>query len=52
MDWLTKYIYFIPTIDTITAEELTYIFLRNIFVSYGIPSKLVIDRDKLFKSKF
>ena len=52
MDRLTKYVYFIPTLLTIKAEELVYIFIRNVFASYRMPVKLVLDRDKLFNSKF
>jgi hypothetical protein len=52
MDRLTKYAYFIPTLSTMKAEELAYVFMRHVFASHGMPSKLVSDRDKLFKSKF
>ena len=52
MDRLTKYTHFIPIRETITAEELVYIFIRYVFVIYGIPIKLITNRDKLFRSKF
>ena len=52
IDRLTKYTYFIPTLSTIKAEELAYVFMRNVFAAHGIPAKLISDRDKLFKSKF
>lgn len=52
MDRLTKYAYFIPIVTTTNAEELAYVFMRHVFASHGMPSRLVSDRDKLFRSKF
>jgi hypothetical protein len=52
VDRLTKYAYFIPCRDTTNAQTLAYVFMRHIFAAHGMPSKLVSDRDKLFKSKF
>ena len=52
LDKLTKYARFIPTRTTNTAPELAYIFMRDIFAHHGMPSRLISDRDKLFKSKF
>jgi len=49
---LTKYAYFILTLLTIKVEELAYVFIRNVFVAHGILAKLILDRDKLFKSRF
>ena len=52
LDRLTKYAYFLPVKKEITAEELAYVFMRHIFAQHGMPSKLISDRDKLFRSKF
>ena len=52
IDRLTKYAYFIPTRNSTTAEQLAYTFMRFIFAHHGMPSKLISDRDKLFRSKF
>jgi hypothetical protein len=49
---LTKYAYFIPYKEGSTAEELVYIFNRNIIANYGIPEEIINNRDKLFISKF
>ncbi|PNH37127.1 hypothetical protein VD0003_g10298, partial [Verticillium dahliae] len=35
-----------------TAEDLAYVFLRNIVGQHGLPKELVSDRDKLFTSNF
>lgn len=45
---LIKYVYFIVTRSTINATKLTYVFIRNIFTAYKMPSKLIFDRDPLF----
>lgn len=49
---LTKYAHFIPYKEASTAEELAYIFLRNILSNHGMPEEIISDRDKLFISKF
>ena len=33
-------------------EELAYIFLKKIIANYGLSRKIILDRDKLFTSKF
>ncbi|PNH26348.1 hypothetical protein BJF96_g10337 [Verticillium dahliae] len=52
VDRLTKYSYFLPYKATGTAEDLAYVFLRNIVGQHGLPKELVSDRDKLFTSNF
>jgi hypothetical protein len=52
VDRLTKYSYFLPYLKTGTAEDLAYVFLRNIAAQHGMPKELVSDRDKLFTSHF
>jgi hypothetical protein len=51
-DRLTKYAYFIPYKEGLTAEELVYTFNRNIITNYEIPEEIISNRDKLFISKF
>jgi hypothetical protein len=50
VDRLTKYAYIIPTTETINAGQIANIILRYIVINYGIPSKIISDRDKLFIS--
>jgi hypothetical protein len=52
IDRLTKYVYFISYKEGLTAEELVYIFNRNIITNYGIPEEIISDRNKLFISNF
>jgi hypothetical protein len=51
-DRLTKFSYFLPYRKSSTAEELAYIFLRRIVANYEFLKKIILDRDKLFISKF
>jgi hypothetical protein len=52
VDRLTKWAYFIPWKETTTAEQLAYLFDRNIVSQHGLPDDITSDRDKLFTSKF
>jgi hypothetical protein len=52
VDRLTKFAYFIPTEESITAEEMAYEVQRTLSANHGMPRKLVSDRDKLFTSKY
>nr|XP_036575130.1 reverse transcriptase domain protein [Colletotrichum truncatum]KAF6781651.1 reverse transcriptase domain protein [Colletotrichum truncatum] len=52
VDRLTKYSYFIPYMESSTAEDLAYKFLQVIVSQHGMPKEIVSDRDKLFTSKF
>ena len=51
-DRMTKYSYFMPYRESSTAEDLSYVYLRNIFANHGLPEEIISDRDKLFTSKF
>ena len=51
-DRLTKYAYFIPYLESSTAEDLAYTFLRFVVGNHGVPEEIISDRDKLFTSKF
>jgi hypothetical protein len=51
-DRLTKYAHFIFYKEGVTAEELIYIFNRNIIINYEISEEIISNRDKLFISNF
>ena len=51
-DRLTKYSYFKPYLESSTAEDLSYEFLRTVFANHRILEEVILDRDKLFTSKF
>jgi hypothetical protein len=49
---LTKFGYFLPYREASTAKKLVYIFLRRIVANHGLLKKIILDRNKLFISKF
>ena len=48
----TKMAHFIPCREAITAEETARVFLEGIVRRYGLPGKIISDRDPRFTSKF
>ena len=48
VDKLTKYAHFVLCKGTLTAEQLRFLVLDRLIRYYGIPRKLISDRDKLF----
>ena len=51
-DRFTKYAYIVPVLGTIDTNIIAQLFLRTIFVNHGILDEVILDRDKLFTSKF
>jgi hypothetical protein len=43
---------FIPCKETITAEGVTDLYLKYVYPQFGIPKKVISDRDTRFMSKF
>ncbi|KAG8905244.1 hypothetical protein FRB99_000411 [Tulasnella sp. 403] len=52
VDRLTKEAHFIPTIETVTAPDLTFLFLHYIFRYHGTPESIISDHGSVFISKF
>ncbi|KAK1916464.1 hypothetical protein P3342_004283 [Pyrenophora teres f. teres] len=52
VDRLTKAAKFIPTEESITAEECAYEVTKALISEHGIPEEFITDRDKLFTSKY
>jgi hypothetical protein len=48
----TKAVIFIPCQETITVEGVATLYLRHIYPRFGIPEKIISDRDTQFTSKF
>jgi hypothetical protein len=48
----TKAVRFIPCTEAITAEGTAKLFLQQIFCHYGLPTKIISDRDPRFTSRF
>lgn len=51
-DRLTKFAHFIPVKHPYTAMSIARLFLDNIVKLYGLPQKVVSDRDTIFLSHF
>ena len=43
---------FIPCTEDITAERVAELFVQRVFQYYGLPQKIISDRDPRFTSKF
>ena len=43
---------FIPCQETITAEGVVALYVWHVYPRYGIPAKVITDRDTRFMSKF
>jgi hypothetical protein len=54
VDKMSRAVIFIPIKDdTVTAEETAYLFRKHVFSrGWGVPLKLISDRDKRFLSHF
>ena len=48
----SNYITFIPCKATCTAPDLARLFYANIVCKFGMPKKIVSDRDSRFLFKF
>ena len=48
----TKAAMFIPCNKEINAEETAALYLKNVVTNFGLPSKIISDRDPRFVSKF
>jgi hypothetical protein len=48
----TKAAIFIPCHETVTAEGVVLLYLRHVYPRFGIPKKIISDRDTRFTSKF
>ena len=52
LDRFSKYITFIPCKATCIALDLARIFYDHIVCKFGMPYKIVSDRDSMFLFKF
>jgi hypothetical protein len=48
----TKAAIFIPCNEDITAEETATLYIKHVFAHFGLPTKVISDRDPRFMSKF
>ena len=52
VDRFSKYVTFIPCKAIFTAPDLARMFYDHIVCKFGMPQKIVSDRDSRFLSKF
>jgi hypothetical protein len=52
IDKFTKWGYFILYLESIILEELSRIYIKEIFVKYRVLTKIISNRDKKFILKF
>ena len=52
VDWLIKKARFILYFEALNAEELIYMFLRNITAFNKLSEEIIFNRDKLFIFNF
>jgi hypothetical protein len=43
---------FIPCVEEISGEETAALYAKHVFTRYGLPTKIISDRDLRFASKF
>ena len=48
----TKAAIFIPCNEEINAEGTAALYIKHVFIHFGLPSKIISDRDPRFASKF
>ena len=48
----TKVLVFIPCTEEITVEGTALLYVKYIFARFGLPSRVISDRDPRFASKF
>jgi len=51
VDQLTKMVYFIPTTEKISAEELARLFRDNMWKLHGLPESIISDREPQFMAE-
>ena len=52
VDKFTKWGYFIVYTKEILAEDITQIYMKEVFAKYGAPNKIISDRDIRFMAAF
>jgi len=52
MDKLTKFALFIPTHDLLTQEDFAKLFVERVVHVYGMPHRIIVDRDKCWATGF
>ena len=48
VDKFTKWGYFIIYIEEILVEDVVQVYIKEVFIKYGVPAKIILDRDIRF----
>ena len=51
VDSFSKYTILVPTSKTATTEEIFQLMWERVFAIFGVPKRMISDRDKLFKTE-
>ena len=52
VDKLIKQGYFIAYIEEILVENIAQIYIKKVFIRYGVLAKIILDRDMRFITAF
>ena len=52
IDKFTKWGYFITYIKKILVEDIVQIYIKEVFIKYGVLNKIILDKDTRFISVF
>ena len=52
MDKFTKWGYFITYIEEILAEDVVQVYVKEVFLRYGVLDKIILNRDTRFMLAF
>ena len=52
VDRFSKLCCFVPMISTYTAQDVAQLFFENWICRYGVPTKVISDRDSKFTANF
>jgi transposase InsO family protein len=52
VDKLTKMVHYVPTTTTVTAPQISELFIREVCRLHGVPESILSDRDPRFTAHF
>ena len=52
IDKFTKWGYFIAYIKEILVKDIAQVYMKEVFIKYGVLAKIILDRDMRFITAF
>jgi hypothetical protein len=52
VDKYSKFAHFVPLRHQFSAASVAKVFMDNIYKLHGLPKSIILDRDRIFTSKF